>query len=139
MLARAATWFRFLDPRPFDPRCVDYTEPYAIELGNLQLLMFDSSAANDTNVDPKQVALYVPQFAEVARLARRRAFFVTHRPMWVIGNSGDQNGQEQLFTGNPTLQAASGTSCRRRSRWCWRATCISSKGWASTSRARRSW
>ena len=101
-------WFRFLDPRPFDPQCVDYTEPYAIELGNLQLLMFDSSAANDTNVDPKQVALYEPQFAEVARLAGPRAFFVTHRPMWVIGNSGDQNGQEQLFTGNPTLQAASG-------------------------------
>ena len=100
-------WFRFLDPRPFDPVCSDYTEPYAIELGNLQLLMFDSSAANDRNVDSAQVARYRPQFAEVARLAGPRAFFVTHRPMWVFGHAGEQNGQEQLFTGNPTLEAAS--------------------------------
>ncbi|MBY0278999.1 metallophosphoesterase, partial [Candidatus Binatia bacterium] len=100
-------WFRFLDPRPYDPQCSDYTDPYAIELGNLQLLMFDSSAANDKSVDPAQVALYRPQFAEVARLAGPRAFFVTHRPMWVFGHAGVQNGVEQLFTGNPTLEAAS--------------------------------
>ena len=100
-------WFRFLDPRPFDPVCSDYTAPYAIDLGGLQLLMFDSSAANDDSVDPAQVALYRPQFAEVARLAGPRAFFVTHRPMWVFGHAGEQDGQEQLFTGNPTLEAAS--------------------------------
>ncbi len=100
-------WFRFLDPRPYDPQCEDYTDPYAIDLGNLQLLMFDSSAANDKSVDPAQVARYKPQFAEVARLAGPRAFFVTHRPMWVFGHAGEQNGQEQLFTGNPTLEAAS--------------------------------
>lgn len=106
--ARAgAVWFRFLDPRPYDPQCSDYTDPYAIELGNLQLLMFDSSAANDKSVDPAQVALYRPQFAEVARLAGPRAFFVTHRPMWVFGHAGEQDGVEQLFTGNPTLEAAS--------------------------------
>lgn len=100
-------WFRFLDPRPYDPQCSDYTEPYAIELGNLQLLMFDSSAANDRSVDPAQVARYRVQFAEVARLAGPRAFFVTHRPMWVFGHAGEQDGKEQLFTGNPTLEAAS--------------------------------
>jgi hypothetical protein len=102
-----AVWFRFLDARPYDPQCSDYTEPYAIDLGNLQLLMFDSSAANDRSVDPAQVAMYRPQFAEIARLAGPRAFFVTHRPMWVFGHAGEQNGQEQLFTGNPTLEAAS--------------------------------
>src|SRR5581483_5019202 len=102
-----AVWFRFLDPRPYDGACVDYTEPYAIELGSLQLLMFDSSAANDRSVAPAQLALYRPQFDQVARLAGPRALFATHRPMWVFGHAGEQDGMEVLFTGNPTLEAAS--------------------------------
>lgn len=100
-------WFRFLDPRPYTAECSNYTEPYAIELGDLQLLMLDSSAANDTSVDPAQVAIYRQQFERIADLAGPRAFLVTHRPMWVFGHAGEQDGQEVLFRSNPTLQAAS--------------------------------
>jgi len=101
-------WFRFLDPRPFDPACADYTEPYAIDAGGLQFLMLDSSAASDTMVDPTQAALYRQQFDVLRRLAGPRAFLVTHRPMWVFGHAGEQDGQEVLFRDNPTLQVASG-------------------------------
>jgi hypothetical protein len=69
--------------------------------------MFDSSAADDTMVDPAQVTIYRAQFAEVERLAGPRALFVTHRPMWVFGHAGVQNGQEVLFRSNPNLEAAS--------------------------------
>jgi hypothetical protein len=103
-----AVWFRFLDPRPFDPECADYTEPYAIEVGGLQLLMLDSSAASDTSVDPAQAALYRQQFEVIRRIAGPRAFLVTHRPMWVFGHAGVKDGQEVLFRDNPTLQVASG-------------------------------
>lgn len=102
-----AVWFRFLDPRPYDPDCVNYNEPYAIEVGGLQLLMFDSSNASDTSVDPAQVAVYRLQLDEMRRLAGPRSFVVTHRPFWVFGHAGEMDGQEVLFRDNPTLQAAS--------------------------------
>lgn len=101
-------WFRFLDPRPFDGGCTDYTEPYAIEAGGVQFLMLDSSAASDTTVDPSQAAAYRQQFETIRRLAGERAFLVTHRPMWAFGRSGVQDGREVLFRDNPTLQVASG-------------------------------
>jgi hypothetical protein len=100
-------WFRFLEPRPYDPECNDYTEPYAIEAGGLQFLMLDSSAASDTSAMPSQVAIYRDQYAALRELAGPRAFLVTHRPMWAFGHQGEMNGQEILFRDNPTLQAAS--------------------------------
>jgi hypothetical protein len=102
-----AVWFRFLDPRPLSPECADYTEPYAIEGAGPQLLMLDSSAANDDTIDPAQVALYQPQFAAIDALARDDALFLTHRPIWGFGHDGVQDGMEVLFEDNVTLQAAS--------------------------------
>lgn len=102
-----AVWFRFFDPRPLEPQCADYTEPYAISAGDLQLLMLDSAVASDTSVDPMQVAVYRQQFATLRELAGARAFLLTHRPMWVFGHLGEEDGMEVLFRDNPTLQAAS--------------------------------
>jgi hypothetical protein len=101
-------WFRFFDPRPYEPACVDYTEPYAVEVGGLTFLMFDSSNASDTSVDPAQVAIYRQELATMATLAGPRSFVVTHRPFWAIGNGAKMGAPEQLFEDNPTLQAASG-------------------------------
>lgn len=106
--SRAGTvWFRFLDSRPYSGDCTDYTEPFAIAAGGVQFLMLDSSAASDTSVDPVQAAVYRQQYEVIRRLAGRRAFLVTHRPMWAFGHAGEQDGQEVLFRDNPTLQAAS--------------------------------
>lgn len=102
-----AVWFRFLDTRPIEPECADYTQPYAVDVGGLQFVVFDSSAASDTSVDPTQVQHYSEQFERVRNIAGSRSFLVTHRPMWVFGHAGEQDGQEVLFIDNETLQAAS--------------------------------
>jgi Calcineurin-like phosphoesterase len=100
-------WFRLLDPRAFEPVCLDYTEPYPLDLGSLQLLMLDSSAASDTTVMPAQVEIYRRQFDRLREIAGPRAWLLTHRPMWVFGHLGEVDGMEVLFRSNPTLQAAS--------------------------------
>ena len=102
-----AAWFRLFDPRPMPATCQDFTDPYAIPAGGVQLLIFDSSNANDFEAQPDQVAIYAPQFAALHNLAQGDAWLLTHRPMWIFGHAGIKNGMEQLFRDNPTLQAAS--------------------------------
>jgi len=46
--ARAGSgWFLFFDPRPLPESCQDFTDPYTIQVGSLQLQVFDSSLAED--------------------------------------------------------------------------------------------
>jgi hypothetical protein len=100
-------WFRFLDPRPLQPECTDYTEPYAVPFGGLQLLLLDSSNADDYEVKPDQVAVYRAQFDRLSALAGRNAWLLTHRPLYVVGHAGEQEGKETLFFDNENLQEAS--------------------------------
>ncbi|MGH2347860.1 MAG: metallophosphoesterase family protein, partial [bacterium] len=102
-----AAWFRLFDPRPMPANCQDFTDPYAIAAGDIQLLLFDSSIANDLEAQPDQVAIYAPQFAALHNLAQGDAWLLTHRPMWSFGHAGIKDGVEELFRDNPTLQAAS--------------------------------
>lgn len=102
-----AAWFRLFDPRPIPANCEDFTDPYAIPAGDVQLLLFDSSNADDFSAHPDQVAIYAPQFAALHNLAQGDAWLLTHRPIWLFGHEGTKNGVEQLFRDNPTLQAAS--------------------------------
>lgn len=102
-----AAWLRLFDPRPIPANCEDFTDPYAIPAGDVQLLIFDSSNANDFEAQPDQVAIYAPQFAALHNLAQGDAWLLTHRPMWIFGHAGTKDGVEQLFRDNPTLQAAS--------------------------------
>jgi len=101
-------WFRFLDPRPWTATCVDYTEPYAVPLGDLQLVVLDSADANDYTAAPEQVAVYRSQLDAVRALATGNAWLLTHRPIWAVGHEGEEAGVEELFYNNPTLQAALG-------------------------------
>ena len=86
-------WFRFLDPRPMPASCQTYTDPYAISIGQVQLIELDSGAADDTIVpaDPGIVAAYVPQFTKLAQLAGPNAWLLTHRPMWAIRSNANSN------------------------------------------------
>ncbi len=102
-----AAWFQLFDPRPIPATCEDFTDPYDIPTGDVQLLLFDSSNADDFEADPNQVAIYTPQFAALHTLAQGDAWLLTHRPMWIFGHTGIKDGVEQLFRDNPTLQAAS--------------------------------
>lgn len=103
-------WFRLLDPRPVPASCQDYTDPYPVQVGDLQLLVLDGSNANDFEAAPDQVAIYATQFAALRQMARGNAWLLTHRPMWIFGHAGEKDGVEQLFRDNPTLQAASQNS-----------------------------
>ena len=100
-------WFRFLDPRPTPASCQDYTDPYAVPAGRVQLLVLDSANANDLAAPPDQVAAYTPQLAALGAMATSESWLLSHRPFWVFGHAGVQDGVEQLFRDNPTLQAAS--------------------------------
>src|SRR5262249_54069069 len=85
-----------LDPRPRPASCLTFTEPYAVPLGDLQLLVFDDSAAPDDNPPPAVVAAYTAQIAQVRALASNRAWFVSHMGPRVIGHLGVQNGVPPL-------------------------------------------
>jgi hypothetical protein len=100
-------WFRLLDPRPYPAACEEYTEPYAVDLGDLRLVVLDSAQANDFTARPDQVEVYRAQFARVAELAGPNTWLVHHRPLWAIGQSSRDLTPAGLFRTNPTLQAAS--------------------------------
>ncbi len=106
--ARAGeNWFRFLYPLPRPASCVDYTEPYKIPLGNLDLLILDSAITDDFQVPPDQVAAFRAQFETLRRLATGPSWLVTHKPLYVFGHAGEHDGVEQLFIDQQVLQAAS--------------------------------
>src|SRR5262249_25650638 len=53
-------WFRFLEPTAITT-CQAYTDPYAVDIGSVQIVMLDSAAADDSltpNTDPAIVAAY---------------------------------------------------------------------------------
>ncbi len=109
-------WFRFLDPRAFDPQHAcdepgqgvgDYTAPYAVPLSpQHQLIVFDSAAASEKAGDTgaTDVAAFAQQFEQVAALARSRSdnWLVLHHPVLGYGYLP----QAGYLKGNPILVAA---------------------------------
>src|SRR5204862_139398 len=83
------------DPRPLPAGCPSLTEPYAVPLGDLQLLVFDDSAAPNNDPPPDLVAAYAAQVAQIRALASDRAWFLVHTGLRVIGHLGVENGVEQ--------------------------------------------
>lgn len=124
-------WFYFLDPgsnltgaqlgcpEP-DPSAapaasVVLTEPYALDLGTLTLLVLDSANACDFFTVPAFTARYEEQFRRLAELAPKAGtvWLVSHRPLW--GVTGLEAGKTTPCTAesrhgciNQTLQAAVG-------------------------------
>src|SRR5262245_17587038 len=100
-------WFRFLDPRPLPATCEDYMEPYKIPVGMLDLIVMDSSITDDFAEPPEQVAAFRAQFDILRQMVTRDSWLVTHKPLYVFGHAGVQNGVEQLFIDQLVLQDAS--------------------------------
>jgi hypothetical protein len=75
-------WFYYLDPRSWQGgACNAMPPPYSIQLGMFQLIEFDSSAANQSRVDPEQLRTYA---AELASLHAQNAWLVDHHPFWAL-------------------------------------------------------
>ena len=97
-------WFTFLDPRPMPAKCQTYTEPYAVQAGDVQLLVMDTSAASDGSAPADQVAEYGKELATIKQLAGPNAWFLTHKPVWALVQFGKDR---TLATGTKALQTAS--------------------------------
>lgn len=74
-------WFYYLDPAPWTGTCAVMPPPYSIQLGAFQLIVFDSSAADQSKVDPEQLRNYT---AQLASLHAENAWLVDHHPFWAL-------------------------------------------------------
>lgn len=101
-----AGWFRLLEPRPLTAICTDYTEPFAVALGDLRLLVMDVALADDYDVPSDQVSAYQAQYEAIGRLAGPRAWLLQHQPLWGIGDDPEHPGAAGLFRTNAVLDAA---------------------------------
>jgi hypothetical protein len=101
-------WFRYLDPRPLPASCLDYTDPYAVPIGDVTAVVMDVAAAGDTSSDPATTEAFKGQFADVERLAGDgQAWLLTHRPFWSIADDGSGGHIEwttATYTGAGYLQ-----------------------------------
>jgi hypothetical protein len=87
--------------------CQDYTAPYAVPIGDVQFLLFDSSHAGNSKAEQNRVTAYASQFAALRDLSQENSWLLSHCPLWIVGHEGYKDGTEQIFRGNLTLQAAS--------------------------------
>src|SRR5262245_13522414 len=96
-------WFRFLDSGPVPASCSDDPAPFAVALPGLQILVLNTSVAQDAGT---QASFYEPSFRTLDALARQSSapsWLVMHHPLWALG---EWNGALQPVTG--VLQQASG-------------------------------
>ena len=94
-------WMRLIDPRAELSDCADTSPPYRLHVGGLDLMVFDSAAADDTKPDPKRVAVYAAQFAQLLANAPKGSWLLTHRPVWALAK-----GKAAGDTVNQTEEAA---------------------------------
>jgi hypothetical protein len=92
-------WFRFLDPYPYQAGCQQFTNPYSVVAGGLQLIVFDSAGANDTAAPANLVAPYTAQFNMVRAMAGPNAWLLHHHPLRGINQTN--------FGADVTLQVSS--------------------------------
>jgi len=72
-------WFYYLDPRPWDGTCKEYSPPYVVKLGTFEIAMLDASAVKEDDFDESQVAEYAEQLAS---FHAENAWLLVHYPFW---------------------------------------------------------
>lgn len=83
----SALWFRYLDvAAPRQGECPEYTDPFAVDVGDQRVVVVDDSAADDTTAKGSQVATYAAQMAAAGQLVRggpnNSSWLALHRPVW---------------------------------------------------------
>jgi len=96
-------WFRLLDPHRATDQCADTTDPYALHIGALNLLLFDSADADDAKAEPTKVARYREQLQTLLTDAHSHSWLLTHRPIWALEQGPDAQPGDTV---NATEQAA---------------------------------
>jgi hypothetical protein len=127
----ARGWFALLDPHPYDFNLVncqggagnapvttaavytaDFSPTYIVPAGNVNLLVHDSSFANDAVVDPNMAANY--DFDLTALLntlpVSSNNIFMTHKPTYGLVSGAPTSGgdftEQFTFSGNATANSA---------------------------------
>ncbi|MDQ3654199.1 MAG: metallophosphoesterase [Chloroflexota bacterium] len=77
-------WFHFLDPHAYPDACLDYTDPYAFDVGAQRLVVLDSAIAADETSTPEETEMFRQEFLDLAELTGDSAWLVTHKPIWGI-------------------------------------------------------
>jgi len=77
-------WARLLDPHPAPLECADWTDPFRLHIGGLDLLWFDGADADDFSAPAAKVAFYAAQLAGLLAAAPSHAWLLTHRPIWAL-------------------------------------------------------
>lgn len=72
-------WFYYLDPRPWNGACAEYTAPYKVKLGTFELAMLDASAVKEDDLDEAQATTYA---AQLTALEPVNGWLVVHYPFW---------------------------------------------------------
>ena len=99
----AEGWFRFLDPRPYlyesQKMCksnLEWTPPYDVRVGDMRVIVYDSSGISDWKVDPDQVKLFAGQLGLYAGDKADGAWMMLHHPFWGYGSYGAET--ETMWT-----------------------------------------
>jgi hypothetical protein len=93
-------WFYYLDPRPWNGSCAEYTAPYKVKMGTFELSVLDASAVKEDDLDDSQVITYATQLTSLAPL---NGWLIVHYPFW--GFKTDPHGGPPLSL-VASLQAA---------------------------------
>ena len=116
-------WWRYLDPHAYVPgrdcndpvfdTIGDFTEPYAVPLGdNAQLIFFDSSAAPGKALADGDIraAHFRDAYTKIAALAAGtpHSILVNHHPILGFAAKEDGDGKASLAPGNGGLQSVFG-------------------------------
>ena len=76
-------WFVLLDAGPAPATCLDYTAPFAVRAGDLNLYVIDSGEVDDRSHAKDEVAAVAGQLDRFgATLDLGRGWIITHRPIW---------------------------------------------------------
>ncbi len=102
-------YFRFLDPRPFDGGCTDFSDPYALYFQGLQLVIMDTVQAEDLEEDlSTEVVLdrYAADFEAARELVGPNTWLASHRPIWGLRPAQENDGSLELQKVNASVQEA---------------------------------
>lgn len=116
----AEGWFRLLDGGRYSyedtAQCIsnlEYTPPYAVATGDLQIMVVDSSSFSDTDkFDPDQLQVFVNQLAALQRMQRphSKTWLVQHHPIWGIlakkGGKSSKASKPVFASATPVLDQA---------------------------------
>ena len=88
-------WFYYLDPRPFDGTCTQYSKPYVAQVAGLRIGMLDSaSTTDDGKPHPDETEVFAAQLRE---LSGKVDWIVDHHPFWLF--QYDRQKKQLVATG----------------------------------------